>query len=242
MANLRPIAISSASTTSSARRWLAIDQPTILRLQASSTTARNRNPVAVGTKVMSATQSWLAALAVKSRSTRSGAGRASRSRRVVLTPVRRRLAPTKPAVRISRAIRLRPCFSPSALSSACTRGAPVCLARTGVDRADPFQQHLVSHGVRRGRTLPPRVIARLRYAEDARHDRDWKDGLVRAHEFEDPGGIAPVSRANQAAARERMSRSSRSCLFSRHNRASSSHSAAASPLTFSSRRPPCRSA
>src|SRR6202030_3810021 len=35
-----PTAISIASSTSSARRWFAIAQPTILRLQASSTTAR----------------------------------------------------------------------------------------------------------------------------------------------------------------------------------------------------------
>jgi hypothetical protein len=43
---------------------------------------------------------------------------------VVVTPERRRLAPTSPAARISRAMRLRPCFSPPALSAACTRGAP----------------------------------------------------------------------------------------------------------------------
>jgi hypothetical protein len=38
----------------------------------------------------------------------------------------------------------------------------------------------------------------------------WRSGrrLIRAHELEDPGGTAPVSRANQAATRERMSRSS----------------------------------
>jgi hypothetical protein len=29
--------------------------------------------------------------------------------------------------------------------------------------------------------------------------REWS-GLMRLHEFEDPGGIEPVSRANQAAA------------------------------------------
>src|SRR5712672_920692 len=60
----------------------------------------------------------------KFRSTRSGAGLASLSRRVVVSPERRRLAPTSPAARISRAMRLRPCFSLPALSAACTRGAP----------------------------------------------------------------------------------------------------------------------
>src|SRR6266404_2330320 len=56
---------------------------------------------------MSATQSWFGRSAVKFRSTRSGAGRASRSRRVVMT-ARRRLTPTIPAARISRAIRFLP--------------------------------------------------------------------------------------------------------------------------------------
>ena len=60
--------------------------------------------------------------------------------------------------------------------------------------------------------------AGLGYAKHARHRRDREDDLVRAHEFEDSDGIALVSRANQAAARERMSRSRRSCLFSRRNR------------------------
>src|SRR5690349_14629511 len=76
---------------------------------------------AVGTKVMSATQSWFGRKALKSRSTRSGAGLTSLFRRVV---TRRRLAPINPPARISRAMRLRPCFSPPARSSACTRGAP----------------------------------------------------------------------------------------------------------------------
>ena len=94
-----------ASSTRSARRWLAVDQPTILRLQASGTTARYRNPAAVGTYVMSATQSWSGPKAVNSRSTRSGAGRASLSCRVVGPPCRSQV-PDSPASRISRAIRL----------------------------------------------------------------------------------------------------------------------------------------
>src|SRR5882762_1690376 len=105
--------------------WVAdITFVSTLRFQASSTMARYRKPLAVDTKVMSATQSWFGREATKFRSTRSGAGLASLSRRVVVTPERRRLAPTSPAARISRAMRLRPCFSPPALSAACTRGAP----------------------------------------------------------------------------------------------------------------------
>ena len=86
------------------------------------------------------------------------------------------------------------------------------------------------------------IVPGLRHAEHACNSRDREAGLVRAHEFEDPDGTAPVSRADQAAARERISRSSRSCLFSRRSRANSSRSAAASPSPFSSRRPSFRSA
>jgi hypothetical protein len=60
---------------------------------------------------------------VNCRCTRSGTGAASRSRHVVRGG-RRRCAPTRPAVRISRATRLRPHRTSSARSSACTRGAP----------------------------------------------------------------------------------------------------------------------
>src|ERR1700732_3619508 len=70
-----------------------------------------------------ATQSWFGRSAVKFRSTRSGAGRASRSRRVVMMP-RRRLTPIIPAARISPGIRFLPTAPPSARNSACTRGAP----------------------------------------------------------------------------------------------------------------------
>jgi len=56
---------------------------------------------------MSATHNRFGPGATKLRSTRSGAGRALRSRTVVVIHLRR-LTPTKPAVRISRATRLRP--------------------------------------------------------------------------------------------------------------------------------------
>jgi hypothetical protein len=51
------------------------------------------------------------------------------------------------------------------------------------------------------------MVARLGNAEHASHGSNWEDGLVRAHEPEDPDGIVPVSLANQAAAFARMSRS-----------------------------------
>ena len=56
-------------------------------------------------------------------STRSGAGRASSARCVVLTK-RRRLAPSSLAPRMSRATRLRPTRCPSSCSSAWIRGDP----------------------------------------------------------------------------------------------------------------------
>src|SRR5438270_167633 len=51
----------------------------------------------------------------------------------------------------------------------------------------------------------------------------------------------PMTGANQAAAFERISRSSRSCLFSRRSRVNSSRSNAVRPGAAASRRPSCRS-
>src|SRR5260370_37047312 len=140
--------------------------------------------------VMSATQSRFGAAAEKSRSTRSGAGRASLSRRVVTTVPRRRLTPTIPAARISRAT-----------------GDAVSLVRRHVDGLDPLHQHPVSDSTSGRRTTEPRIVARLGHAEHACHRCDREYGLVRAHEPEDPDAILPVSRANQAAAFARISRS-----------------------------------
>src|SRR3954447_14148849 len=92
-------------------------------------------------------------------------------------------------------------------------------------------KYLIRSGMRRGRATAPGIVAGLRHAEHACHQRDREAGLVRAHEPEDPDGITPVSRANQAVARERMSRSRRSCLFSRRSRLNSSRSAALRPAS-----------
>ena len=62
---------------------------------------------------------------------------------------------------------------------------------------------------------------------------------VRSDEREDRLGTAPVSRANQAAAFFRISRSSRSVAFSRRSRCISVRSAVVRP---SARRPASRSA
>jgi hypothetical protein len=60
-------------------------------------------------------------------------------------------------------------------------------------------QHHIALRPRRRPTLPPRIVPALRHPEHETHRRDWSDGLIRAHEHEDSGGIVPDSRANQAA-------------------------------------------
>ena len=56
------------------------------------------------------------------------------------------------------------------------------------------------------------------------HARNRILGLMRSYELVDPDGIESVSRANQAAAFDRVSRSMRSCRTSRRSCASSSWS------------------
>src|SRR5207302_5757668 len=65
--------------------------------------------------------------------------------------------------------------------------------------------------------------------QHAAHGGDLMDGLVCGHELESLDGIVLVSRANQAAAFERIARSSRSCRFSRRSRRSSSCSSVVRP-------------
>lgn len=67
-------AMSSAFSTKRVRRSVAIAQSTIRRDHTSSTAAGNRMPAAVGTYVMSATQSRFGSTARKSRLTRPLAG------------------------------------------------------------------------------------------------------------------------------------------------------------------------
>src|SRR4029079_16881224 len=87
--------------------------------------------------------------------------------------------------------------------------------------------------------LRPRIVAAGGDTQKPAHGGNRIGGLVLAHEPEPFGGIAFVSRANQALAFERMSLSSLSWRFSRRNRSSSSRSAVVSP---SVRRPASRSA
>lgn len=91
----------------------------------------------------------------------------------------------------------------------------VRLARSLVARNDlGYEKSIVCRSLRY-RPFQPRVVSAARDAEHAAQCRKWEHGLVIPHEPEDPSGIVPVSLANQAAAFDKMSRSSLSCLFSR---------------------------
>ena len=79
--------------------------------------------------------------------------------------------------------------------------------RSGVDRADMTRQIGVSGRPCRSWSAPPGAIARGRNLHDAGHCANGIHGLVRAHEPANPFGLALLSRANQAAAFARMSRS-----------------------------------
>jgi hypothetical protein len=97
--------------------------------------------------------------------------------------------------------------------------------RSSVDRADMTRQIGVSGRPSGSWSAPPGVVARGRNPQDAGHCANGIHGLVRAHEPVNPFGLALLSRANQAAAFARMSRSWRRRWFSRRRRPSSSRSA-----------------
>jgi hypothetical protein len=60
-------------------------------------------------------------------------------------------------------------------------------------------------------TLEPGIISARGDFKDAALHTDAMGRLIRLYEFVDPSGIAPVSRANQAAAFFRISRSCFNC-------------------------------
>ena len=118
-------------------------------------------------------------------------------------------------------------------------GRPIGTARGRMDLADAPQQRRVRPCPLRGFPAAPRVIAAGGDLQQPAHHGNRIHGLVGSHELEDPDGTEPVSRANQAAAFARISRSWRSRRFSRFSRRSSSRSA---PVNPSARRPASRSA
>src|SRR6202521_2923193 len=98
-----------------------------------------------------------------------------------------------------------------------------------MNRSDPCAQCRIGARPRRGWTFLPGVVATGRDFQYAAHGGDPVAGLIRVHELERRDGTEPVSVANQAAAFESISRSSRSTRFSRRNRLSSSRSLVVKP-------------
>ncbi len=109
---------------------------------------------------------------------------------------------------------------------------PVGLPRFHVDRRDPPAQRLALLRPPARRPLPPCVVPAGGDPQHTAHAGDRILPLVRSDESEHPYGIESVSRANQVAAFDRISRSIFSRRFSRRRRTSSSRSAL--------RRPSCR--
>ena len=98
-----------------------------------------------------------------------------------------------------------------------------------------------SFGEGQGRwaSVVPRIVPAGRDLQHPAHGGHAVFGLVRRHELESLDGSESVSRANQAAAFRRMSRSSRRVLTSRRRRRTSSRSSVVRP---SARWPSSRSA
>jgi len=90
------------------------------------------------------------------------------------------------------------------MNTRCSVGA----ARSLVRGVDLRHQRAITAGTPRWLPLGPRIVAAGGDAQESAHGGDRISGLVVAHEPEPFGGIVFVSRANQAAAFERMSRSS----------------------------------
>src|SRR5208283_1067801 len=111
--------------------------------------------------------------------------------------------------------------------------------RALMNRTHANAQLRVGAAARRRRPLPPCMVAAGGDTQHPAHRCDPITGLIRTHELERRDGTEPVSVANQDAAFDKISRSSRRVRFSRRRRPSSSRSAVVSP---SLRRPSSRSA
>jgi len=116
---------------------------------------------------------------------------------------------------------------------------PVGAAAFLVDGSDRLGQLLIFPSSPRRQSAAPRIVPAGEDFQQTAHRGHSIQGLVPLHEFEDFGGIEPGCRANQAAAFAKISRSCRSCRFSRLNLTSSCLSPVVNP---SWRRPSSRSA
>src|SRR5690606_6478475 len=107
--------------------------------------------------------------------------------------------------------------------------AAVRPVRLLVDAPDPLHELHVAPRPRRGLTLQPRIVPA---GGDLQHTAQRGHRilcLVRSHEPKESADVRSVSRANQAAAFARISRSVRRRRFSRLSRSSSSFSRLLSP-------------
>jgi hypothetical protein len=109
------------------------------------------------------------------------------------------------------------------------RTDPVGVLRRKV-RANAGRQHAISDAVRQVVLAQYAAHKSWSVTQQPAHGSDREFGLILAHEPEPFGGIVFVSRANQAAAFDRISLSSLSWRFSRRSWLSSSRSAVVSPL------------
>src|SRR5258708_4438345 len=109
-----------------------------------------------------------------------------------------------------------------------------------VDRLDlPGQRQIRSISFAH-RSIQPRIEPASRNMQQSAHDPDRVGGLVHLHEPEERFEV-PLSVANQAAAFDRISRSSFSLRFSRRSRDNSSRSPVVNPPSpWPASRLPCR--
>ena len=101
--------------------------------------------------------------------------------------------------------------------------------RAAVDRMNFAGQIQIVSRPRTRRSILPHVKTTGRYAEQPTHHLHRIGGLVGHHESEERFGISMFSRANQAAAFERISRSWRNCRTSCFSLVSSSRSKLVKP-------------
>lgn len=113
------------------------------------------------------------------------------------------------------------------------RGEPYVLSKRSWLGNDLRHEQRASHRSRRWRSIQPRVVTTVGDFEYAAQSRYREHGPVIPHDPEEPSGIVPVSLANQAAAFDKMSRSSLSCLLSRLKRRNSSLSELVRPSFLS---------
>ena len=118
-------------------------------------------------------------------------------------------------------------------------GCPVRATASFVEGSDSIRQRRVLSGPCRWASGSPRVVSAGGDTQQSTHRSNGKTDLIHLHELEDFLDLESVSRANQAVAFAKMSRSSRSRRFSRRSLTISWRSAVVRP---SFRRPSSRSA